>query len=121
MFNKFKKGQKDPLKSLNHYKNKNHERTASAPYDQNRNPHRQYAGTNSSSQMKTTTTKTTANEMRFIGPSSHLAEEHPVDMVALNLTNRNRKEAGPLGGLREQYENVRGKVGELEHIGNLAS
>ena len=71
--------------------------------------------------MKTTTTKTTANEMRFIGPSSHLAEEHPVDMVALNLTNRNRKEAGPLGGLREQYENVRGKVGELEHIGNLGN
>ena len=71
--------------------------------------------------MKTTTTKTTANEMRFIGPSSHLAEEHPVDMVALNLTNRSRKEAGPLGGLREQYENVRGKVGELEHIGNLGN
>ena len=40
MFSKFKKGQKDPLKSLNQYKNKNHERTAGAPYDQNRNPHR---------------------------------------------------------------------------------
>ena len=42
------------------------------------------------------------NEMRFIGPRSHLEEEHPVDMVSLNLTNRARKEAGPLGGLRDQ-------------------
>ena len=32
------------------------------------------------------------NEMRFIGPRSHLEEEHPVDMVSLNLTNRSRKE-----------------------------
>ena len=31
------------------------------------------------------------NEMRFIGPRSHLEEEYPVDMVALNLTNRSRK------------------------------
>ena len=42
-------------------------------------------------------------------------------MVALNLTNRARKDAGPLGGLREQYEEVRGKVGELDNIGNLGS
>ena len=61
------------------------------------------------------------NEMRFIGPRSHLEEEHPVDMVSLNLTNRSRKEAGPLGGLRDQYEQVRGKVGELENIGNLGA
>ena len=43
------------------------------------------------------------------------------DMVALNLTNRARKDAGPLGGLREQYEEVRGKVGELDNIGNLGA
>ena len=61
------------------------------------------------------------NEMRFIGPRSHLEEEYPVDMVALNLTNRSRKDAGPLGGLRDQYEQVRGKVGELENIGNLGA
>ena len=48
--------------------------------------------------------------MRFIGPRSHLEEEHPVDMVALNLSSRNRKDAGPLGELREQYEQVRGKA-----------
>ena len=65
--------------------------------------------------------KSSANEMRFIGPRSHLEEEHPVDMVALNLTNRTRKDAGPLGGLREQYEQVRGKVGELDNIGNLGA
>ena len=59
--------------------------------------------------------------MRFIGPRSHLEEEYPVDMVALNLTNRSRKDAGPLGGLRDQYEQVRGKVGELENIGNLGA
>lgn len=69
-------------------------------------------------------TKSSSNnhaEMRFIGPRSHLEEEHPVDMVALNLTNRTRKDAGPLGGLREQYEQVRGKVGELDNIGNLGA
>ena len=58
-------------------------------------------GQSSHGQMQMKQTKNVSNnEMRFIGPRSHLEEEHPVDMVSLNLTNRSRKEAGPLGGLR---------------------
>merc|ERR1711908_149688 len=29
-------------------------------------------------------------EMRFIGPRNHLEEEHPLDIVALNLNRKNK-------------------------------
>ena len=56
--------------------------------------------------------------MRFIGERRNLEEEHPLDIVALNLNRKNKllKEKSDFAGLRDQYQKVKSKFGGVEYL-----